>query len=225
MSTRELALLPPAIAEYVRHHTAEEAPIFARLRAETEASLAMPQMQVGPVEGALLRLLVEISGARRILEIGTFSGYSGLSMAQGLPAGGHLITCDVDPVATAIARRFFDESGHGDKITIKLGPALETIAALAAGGHRFDLVFIDADKENYSNYWEAVLPLVPAGGLIIADNTLWSGRVLDPESASDHAIVAFNRRVREDPRVRQVLLSVRDGMMLCRKLAAPAAAS
>lgn len=225
MSSRELALLPPAIAEYVRHHSAAEAPIFARLRAETEASLAMPQMQVGPVEGALLRLLVAISGARRILEIGTFSGYSGLSMAQALPAGGILITCDVDPVATAIARRFFDESGHGDKITIKLGPALETIAGLAAGGHRFDLVFIDADKENYSAYWEAVLPLVPAGGLIVADNTLWSGRVLEPESASDHAIVAFNRKVREDPRVEPVLLSVRDGMMLCRKLAAPAAAS
>ncbi|MEZ4449424.1 MAG: class I SAM-dependent methyltransferase [Nannocystaceae bacterium] len=225
MSTRELTLVPPEIEAYVRAHTSEELPIFARLREETYATLDSPQMQVGRVEGALLRLLVQISGARAILEIGTFSGYSGLSMAMGLPEGGALVTCDVDPVATAIARRAFDESGHGHKITIRLAPALETIAALAAEGRRFDLVFIDADKENYSRYWEAVLPLVRDGGLIIADNTLWSGRVLHPEAATDHAIVEFNHRVATDPRVDHVLLSVRDGMMVCRKRPGPSAAS
>ena len=214
----EITLLSPAIAEYVHAHTTPESALFRDLCDETQASLDSPQMQVGRVEGALLRLLVAISGARRILEIGTYSGYSGLAMAAALPEGGSLITCDVDPVATAVARRYFDQSGYGDRITIRLGPALETIASLAAEERRFDLVFIDADKENYSNYWDAVLPLVPRGGLIVADNTLWSGRVLDPQEPTDRAIVAFNRKVAEDPRVEQVLLSVRDGVMLSRKL-------
>ncbi|MCB9701948.1 MAG: class I SAM-dependent methyltransferase [Myxococcales bacterium] len=214
---RELTLLPPAIADYVHAHTTPEGELFARLRDETQADLAAPQMQVGRVEGAFLRLLVGIAGARSILEIGTYSGYSGLAMASALPDDGALVTCDVDPVATAVARRYFDESGHGHKIAIRLGPAIETIAELAAAGRRFDLVFIDADKESYGAYWEAVLPLVPVGGLIVADNTLWSGKVLDPQEASDHAIVAFNRQVAADPRVEQVLLSIRDGVMLARK--------
>ncbi|MEZ4383261.1 MAG: class I SAM-dependent methyltransferase [Nannocystaceae bacterium] len=217
-ASHEITLLPPAIAEYVHEHTTPELALFRELRDETHASLSSPQMQVGRVEGAFLRLLVAISGAKRILEIGTFSGYSGLAMAAALPEGGALITCDVDPVATAVARRYFDASGYGDRISLRLGPALETIASLAAEGQRFDLVFIDADKENYSNYWDAVFPLVPCGGLIVADNTLWSGRVLDPREATDAAIVAFNRKVAEDPRVEQVLLSVRDGVMLSRKL-------
>lgn len=217
MSPRELTLLPAAIAAYVREHTTSEAPLFADLREETLATLKSPQMQVGPVEGALLRLLVQLSGARSLLEIGTFSGYSGLAMASALPDGGALITCDVDPVVTAVARRYFDQSGHGHKITIRLGPALDTIAELGARGHRFDLVFIDADKENYIRYWEAVLPLMPIGGLILADNTLWSGKVLSPRDPSDHGIVAFNTHVARDPRVEHVLLSVRDGIMLARK--------
>ncbi len=214
----EITLLHPAIADYVHEHSSPETELFERLRDETQGSLAQPQMQVGRVEGALLRLLVGISGATRVLEIGTYSGYSGLAMASALPAGGELITCDVDPVATAVARRYFDQSGYGDRITIRLAPALDTIAELAAEGQRFDLVFIDADKENYSRYWDAVLPLVPTGGLIVGDNTLWSGKVVNPQTASDHAIVAFNRKVAADPRVEQVLLSVRDGVMLARKI-------
>ena len=219
MSAHELTLLPPAIAAYVRAHTTGEAPLFAELRDETVATLAAPQMQIGAVEGALLRLLVQLSGARSILEIGTYSGYSALAMASALPDGGALVTCDVDPTATAVARRYFDRSGHGHKITVRLGPALTTIAELAAAGRRFDLVFIDADKESYVRYWDAVLPLVPVGGLIIADNTLWSGKVLDPREPSDHGIVAFNAHVARDPRVEHVLLSVRDGVMLARKRA------
>ncbi|MBK8265795.1 MAG: class I SAM-dependent methyltransferase [Nannocystis sp.] len=213
----ELTLLPEAIATYVREHTSDEPELFARLRAETQASLADPQMQVGPVEGALLRLLVQISGARRVLEIGTYSGYSALAMAAALPEGGTLTTCDRDPVATAVARRYFDQSDHGSKITIALGNALDTLAALTQAGARFDLAFIDADKESYIDYWEAVMPLLPLGGVIIADNTLWSGRVLAPRDPSDHAIVAFNAHVAADPRVEHVLLSVRDGVMLARK--------
>ena len=216
---RGMTMLDPKLTDYIAEHALPEADLFARMREETYRDLESPQMQVGRVEGSLLRLLVQISGARNILEIGTFSGYSGLSMAMALPDDGRLITCDVDPVATSVARRYFDESGHGHKIEIRLGPALETIAALASQGARFDLVFVDADKTNYSNYFDAVLPLLPIGGLIVADNTLWSDKVVDPQAASDHAIVAYNKKIFEDPRVEQVLLSVRDGVMLARKIA------
>jgi caffeoyl-CoA O-methyltransferase len=212
-----LTLIPEALARYVEDHSAPEPELLTRLRAETQANLPDPQMQVGRVEGALLRLLVAISGARRVLEIGTYSGYSALAMASALPEGGRLVTCDIDPEATKVARRYFDESPWGAAIEIRLAPALDTIAALASAGEGFDLVFIDADKEGYVDYFEAVLPLLPPGGLIVADNTLWSGRVLDPQSASDHAIVRFNARLAADERVDQVLLSVRDGVMLARK--------
>ncbi len=213
-----LSLIGPQLEAYVAAHTTPEGELFARLRAETQASLDSPQMQVGHVEGALLRILVALARPRTILEIGTYSGYSALAMASALPAGGELITCDVDPVATAVARRYFAQSEHGARISLRLGPALDTIAQLAAEGRSLDLVFIDADKTNYEHYWDAVLPLMPVGGLIIADNTLWSGKVLDPKEASDHAIVRFNGRVAADPRVEHVLLAVRDGVMLARKL-------
>jgi caffeoyl-CoA O-methyltransferase len=174
-------------------------------------------MQVGRVEGTLLKMLAGLVGARRVLEIGTFTGFSALCMAEALPEGGELITCDIDPEAVRIAQRFFDRSPHGKKIRVRLGDALETVRSLPAES-TFDLVFLDADKERYSDYYELVLPRLRVGGLLVADNTLWSGRVLSPSHASDHAIVAFNRRVAEDPRVENVLLSVRDGMMLARKL-------
>jgi caffeoyl-CoA O-methyltransferase len=213
-----LSLIGPELEAYVAAHTTRESDLFARLRAETLAGLSSPQMQVGQVEGALLRILVGLHRPRTILELGTFSGYSALAMASALPVGGELITCDVDPVATAVARRYFAESGLADRISLRMGPALETIAQLAAEGRRLDLVFIDADKTNYLNYWQAVLPLMPVGGIVIADNTLWSGKVLDPQEASDRAIVRFNAHVAADPRVEHVLLSVRDGIMLARKI-------
>lgn len=212
-----LSLIDERLARYVEDHAAREPELLSRLRDETVRDLEDPQMQVGRVEGAFLRLLVQLSGARRVLEIGTFSGYSALSMAAGLPEDGRLVTCDIDPKAVAIARRYFDESGLGHKIEIRLGRALQTLEQLQKANAGFDLVFIDADKEGYVDYWEAVLPMLGPGGLVVADNTLWSGRVLDPQSASDHAIVRFNRRVAEDERVEQVLLSVRDGIMLARK--------
>jgi len=213
-----LSLIGPALEDYVAAHTTRESDLFARLRAETQQNLSMPQMQVGPVEGAFLRLIVGLARPQTILEIGTFSGYSALAMAGALPEGGELITCDIDPIATAVARRYFAESGLDHRINLRIGPALDTIAELAAQGRRIDLVFIDADKTNYSNYWDAVLPLLPVGGLVIADNTLWSGKVVDPQDPSDHAIVAFNARVAADRRVEHVLLSVRDGVMLARKI-------
>lgn len=210
-------LVSPEIETYIETHTTGESELLAELRAETRATLALPQMQVGPVEGSFLRLMAGLSGAKRVLEIGTYSGYSALSFAAGLPDDGKVITCDVDPKATAVAQKYFDKSPHGSKIEIRLAPALDTIADLSKSGAQFDIVFIDADKTNYINYWEAVMPLLPAGGIVLADNTLWSGKVLNPSEDSDKAIVAFNRRVSEDPRVEHVLLSVRDGIMLARK--------
>ncbi len=215
----DMTLLPEPLAAYVHEHTTVEAEPFVRLRAETHAELASPQMQVGRVEGAFLRMMVQLIGARRILEVGTFSGYSAMAMASGLPADGKLITCDIDPVATSMARRHWDASPWGSKIDLRLGDARETLAELARAGERFDLLFLDADKESYVDYWELALPMLPVGGLVLAENTLWSGRVLAPETASDHGIVRFNAHVRADPRVEQVLLSIRDGVMMARKIA------
>ncbi len=209
-----LTLVPEAIEEYAAAHTEPPAPIFEKLREETYATMSSPQMQVGPIEGAFLRLLVRISRAKRVLEIGMFTGYSSLMMAEGLPDDGELITCDINPRAEAVAKRYFAQSPHGKKIVVRMGPALETIRTLKGP---IDMVFIDADKENYSSYYDAVLPLLRQGGLLVADNVLWSGRVLDPKEETDRAIVAFNDKVAKDTRVEKVLLSVRDGMMLAVK--------
>jgi caffeoyl-CoA O-methyltransferase len=203
-----------AVEQFAHDHTKPESDLYLRLRDETYATMQSPQMQVGRIEGRFLKMLVRLTGARRILEIGMFTGYSALMMAEGLPDDGHLITCDVNPKAEAIARRYFNESPHGHKIEIRIGPALETIKTLSGP---LDMVFIDADKTNYSNYYEAVMPLLKPGGLIVADNVLWSGRVLDPQSDDDHAIVAFDELVQNDPRVENVCLTVRDGVMLAWK--------
>jgi caffeoyl-CoA O-methyltransferase len=203
-----------AIEQFAHDHTEPETDLYVRLREETYRAMQSPQMQVDVIEGRFLQMLVRLSSAKRILELGMFTGYSALMMAEALPDNGHLITCEIDPKAEAIARRYFAESPHGDKITIRMGPALDTIKTLA---DPLDLVFIDADKLNYSNYYEACLPLLKSGGLVVADNVLWSGKVLHPKDADDHAIVAFNRLVQSDSRVENVCLTVRDGMMLARK--------
>ena len=208
-------LLDPALDEYTHAHTSPRGPLFDELRDVTFATMESPGMQVGRVEGALLALLCRLMRARRVLEIGTFTGFSALSMAEALPEDGVLVTCDIDPNATEIARSFFDRSPHGPKIQIRLGDALETLRVLP--DEPFDLAFIDADKERYTAYYEAILPRLRPGGLLVADNTLWSGKVLAPTHATDHAIVRFNDLVTRDPRVENVLLSVRDGMMLAYK--------
>jgi caffeoyl-CoA O-methyltransferase len=203
------------IEAYAEAHTTPDGDLFERLAEETRAKTTAPQMMVGRIEGQFLATLVAVTGARRVLEIGTFTGYSAISMSSALPSDGELITCDVDPEATAIARRYMDESGHGDKIEIRLGPALETLSKLEAP---FDLVFIDADKPNYRNYYEASLPLLGDDGLLIADNVLWSGRVVEPGGdESTAAIKEFNDHVIGDERVVSVMLTVRDGMTLVRK--------
>jgi len=203
------------VEEYAAEHTTVLLDLFERLDAETREKTTAPQMMVGRLEGGFLAALVRLTGAKRILELGTFTGYSSISMASALPDDGRIITCDVDPDATAIARRYMDESGHGDKIEIRIGPALETIETLEGP---FDLVFIDADKPNYANYYEAALPLLAENGVLIADNVLWSGRVVEPDGdESTEAIMAFNEHVKNDSRVVSVMLTVRDGMTLVQK--------
>jgi predicted O-methyltransferase YrrM len=209
-----ITLVPSDIEKYAQEHTEVPGPLFEELRQTTYAQMSSAQMQVGRLEGMFLQMLVRMTQARRVLELGTFTGYSALMMAEGLPDDGELITCDVDPIATEMARDFFARSPHGRKISLRMGPALETLKELRGP---FDLVFIDADKENYSAYYDAVLPLLRTGGLLVADNTLWSGRVLEPRAPNDHAIVAFNEKVAADPRVQKVLLTVRDGMTLALK--------
>src|SRR5262249_4905258 len=160
---------------------------------------------VGPLEGALLKLLVRLTAAKRILEIGMFTGYSALAIAEALPEDGQLITCDVNPNTTAIARRYFAESAEAHKIEIKLGPARETLKALKG---LFDLCFIDADKESYNDYYEAAIDLVRQGGLIVLDNMLRGGRVLSPKDQDTRTIAALNDRIQTDERVENVLLPI-----------------
>jgi caffeoyl-CoA O-methyltransferase len=208
-------IVEPEVERYAEGHTTPDGELFERLAEETRAKTSAPQMMVGRIEGQFLAALVRLLGATRILELGTFTGYSSISMASALPPDGRVITCDVDPDATGIARRYMDESGHGDKIEIRLGPALETLETLEGP---FDLVFIDADKPNYVNYYEAALPLLADRGLLVADNVLWSGRVVQEDAdESTGAIKAFNEHVRADSRVVSVMLTVRDGMTLVQK--------
>jgi caffeoyl-CoA O-methyltransferase len=201
------------VEEYAEAHSAAPGDLFERLAAETREKTEVPQMMVGPIEGRLLGVLVRWLGARGILELGTFTGYSSISMALALPHGGQVITTDVNGETTAIARRYAEEAGVAERIDFRVAPGLETVAGLEGP---FDLVFVDADKENYVNYYEATLPLLADAGLMVIDNTLWSGDVADPENDSEttRAIRALNDRVLEDPRVDNVLLTVRDGMNL-----------
>jgi predicted O-methyltransferase YrrM len=208
------SFIDEAVEDFAHDHTKEESDLFRRLREETYREMKQAQMQVGRIEGRFLKMLVRLMNARRVLEIGMFTGYSALMMAEGLPDDGRITTCDIDPKAEAIARRYFAESPHGRKIEVRMGPALETIKSLTGP---LDMVFIDADKGNYPNYYEACMPLVRPGGLIVADNVLWSGRVLHPEDGDTRAIVAFDDLVQSDPRVENVCLTVRDGVMLAWK--------
>lgn len=204
-------------SRYAAAHSTPPDELLRRLYEETHEKLAVPQMLTGPVEGRFLETLVWASGARRVLEIGTYSGYSALSMAAALPEDGVIVTCDVWEEANAVARRYAAESPHGHKIDFRLGPALETIAELDPP---FDLVFVDADKTGYPAYFEAVLPLLAERGLVVFDNTLWSGRVIegnDDGSPETAALRELNERLARDPRVVAVVLPIRDGVTLVRR--------
>jgi caffeoyl-CoA O-methyltransferase len=202
------------LERYAQEHSTPDAELFRRLEEETRATQTLPQMMVGPLEGQLLGWLVWLSGARTVLEIGSFTGYSSISMALNLPGDGRIISLDVDEETTAIARRYADEAGVADRIEYRVGPALDTLPDLDGP---FDLVFIDADKENYVDYYENVLPKLSEKGFIVADNVLWSGRVLDDQGdESTEAIKGFNDHVAADDRVESLMLTVRDGMTLIR---------
>ena len=209
-------IVRPDLEAYAEAHTSPPPPLLAGLADETNQTLAAPGMMVGPLEGRFLEMLVFGLRARRVLEIGTFSGYSSLSMAAGMPNDGRIVTCEISEVHAEVARRHIAASPYSDMIEVRLGPALETLRTLDGP---FDFVFIDADKTSYLDYYEAVLPKLAPSGILAADNTLWSARVLD-QKASDAdtvALRAFNDHVVGDGRVVCVQLSVRDGVTLVRR--------
>lgn len=216
MSSRSIGLSEDLHA-YLLDVGVREPEVLRRLREET-AALPMANMQIAPEEGATLAMLVRLLGARRVLEVGTFTGYSSTAMALALPADGRIVCCDVSREWTDIARRAWADAGVADRVELHLAPAMDTLNGLLAAGEAgtFDLAFIDADKGNYGNYYEAALQLVRRGGLIAIDNVLWSGRVADP-SVSDEdtdAIRALNARIAADQRVDVAMLPVADGLTL-----------
>ena len=203
------------IESYVEANSTPPPELLRRLAEETRAELRSPQMLTGTVEGRLLEFLVFALRPQRVLELGTYSGYSSISMAAALPPGGHIDTCEVDETHAAVARRYQEEAGVADRITIHLGPALETIERLDG---EYDLVFIDADKLTYPAYYEALVPRLSAHGIMVLDNTLWSGRVAEPpDTPETEMFVELNARIAADPRVVAVMLTVRDGITLVRR--------
>lgn len=210
-----LDLRPIGIEDYAERYSKPLSELHDKLWVETYAKTHSPAMMVGPLEGQFLKMLATMTGARRILEIGMFTGYSTLAWAEALPKDGRIVTCEVNPETIEIAKRYFAASPHGNKIEIKLGPALQSLKTIWSP---FDICFIDADKENYSAYYDRCMELVRPRGLIILDNMMRGGRVLDPHDEATKAIDALNKRIREDERVENVLLPVRDGIMLVRKL-------
>jgi len=209
-----MTIVDEAVERYAEEHSTPAQELFERLAQETRATQTAPQMMVGQVEGAFLSFVVRMKQPQRVLEIGTFTGWSSIAMASALPPGGSIVSCDVNEESTAIARRYAEEAGVADRIEYRVAPALETLATL---GGPFDLVFIDADKPSYVDYYEAVLPKLADDGVILADNTLWSGRVLDPADDDTRAIARFNDHVRADARVECAVLTIRDGVTLIRR--------
>jgi caffeoyl-CoA O-methyltransferase len=207
---------------YLTAHRSERDPVLAELAQETEAALgAMSLMQIAPEQGAFMTLLARAIGARAAVEVGTFTGYSALSIARGLPDDGRLLCCDINDEWTAIARRYWERAGVAHKIELRLGPALETLQALPAGT-QFDMAFIDADKLNYRHYYEEILTRLRPNGLILFDNVLWMGQVLEAAATDENtrAIQALNDFLSADRRVEVVMLPVADGLTIVRKRAA-----
>jgi predicted O-methyltransferase YrrM len=214
------SLVSEAVENYVSDFSSDEGEIIQRLREQT-AALPNGTMQIWPDQAAFMRILVAATGVRRALEIGTFTGYSALSIAAALPPEGRLICCDVSEEWTSIARRYWREAGLDHKIELRLGPATQTLEALLAAGHAetFDFAFIDADKPAYDTYYELCLKLLRSGGLVALDNMLWRGQVADPhpDDADALPLQALNEKIRTDPRVEACLLTLGDGVLLARK--------
>jgi caffeoyl-CoA O-methyltransferase len=210
--------LSPQISEYLIGHGTPPDALQRRLIAETAALGPVAQMQISPEQGALMTVLTRLVGARRAIEVGTFTGYSALCIARGLPDDGGLLCCDVSEEWTSIGRRYWQEDGVAAKIELRIGPAAETLSALSTEP-MWDLAFIDADKPNYARYYDEVLVRLRQGGVVLVDNVLWGGRVVEPDPADADlsAIVAFNDLVAADDRVDCVMLAVADGLTLARK--------
>lgn len=217
---RKTINLTDEVYAYLLSVSVREPEILTQLREET-ADLSGSMMQIGPEQGGFMVLLVELTGARRILEIGTYTGYSSTAMAMAMPPEGRLVACDVSEEWTAVARRYWGRAGVADKISLHIRPALESLDALLAdgGAGSFDLAFIDADKENYGNYYDRALELLRPGGLIAIDNVLWDGRVADPSvsDADTDAIRALNERLHGDERITLCMVPIGDGVTLARK--------
>lgn len=212
--------LSEALNDYVLGVSLREPEILTRLREET-AGMPLAVMQIAPDQGQFMALLAHLMGARRYLEVGTFTGYSALVMALALPEDGELVCCDIDPEATAVARRYWAEAGVADKIDLRVAPALETLDGLLAADRAgtFDLAFIDADKISNQAYYERCLALVRTGGLVMVDNVLYDGQVVVADKSGEHleAVRAFNRALLDDPRVELSLLPIADGLTLALK--------
>jgi caffeoyl-CoA O-methyltransferase len=209
--------LSDELQEYVIAHGAEPDAVVADLIEETRASLpGDAQMQIAPEQAPVLTLLARISGARHAVEVGTFTGLSSIAIARGLPADGSLICCDVSEKFTSIARRYWERAGLSDRIELRLGPAAQTLRAMPTEPH-IDFAFIDADKTGYPVYWAELVPRMRPGGVILVDNVLRHGRVLEPANDDDRAIVAFNEEVMADERVDAALLPIGDGLTLARR--------
>jgi len=219
MSNRTIDLTD-RLYDYLLKVSLRELPLLAELRAET-AKLPMAGMQISPEQGQFMALLAELIGARRALEVGTFTGYSSLVVALAMPADGKLVACDVSEEFTAIARRYWARAGVAAKIDLRLAPALDTLGKLLAdgGAGTFDLAFIDADKKEYDGYYEAVLKLLRPGGLLLIDNVLWDGAVADPKKRDSDtlAIRALNKKLHDDKRISLSLIPIGDGLTLARK--------
>jgi caffeoyl-CoA O-methyltransferase len=203
--------IPDEVEAYAERYTTARADVFDRLGAETHETQDAPQMMVGVIEGAFLAFLVAMTQATRVLEVGTFTGWSAIAMARALPPGGRITSCDVNEETTAVARRYAEEAGVADRIDFRVGPGVETLASLEGP---FDLVFIDADKGGYIDYYESTLPKLAPNGTIAADNTLFG---LDSEGENARAIAGFNEHVLHDDRVEAVLLPFREGVTLIRR--------
>lgn len=216
--TRRSDWLSPGLEDYVTAHSAQPDEVLIDLAAETLSTFPdAAGMQIGPEQGAFMTMLTRLAGARRAIEIGTFTGYSAICIARGLTQDGQLTCCDVSEEWTSMARRYWQRAGLADRIDLQLRPALETLRALPDAAS-FDLAFIDADKPGYVGYWDEVVPRIRPGGLILADNTLSSGRVADPAIPDERVPVrAFNEHALADERVDLVLLSIGDGLTVARK--------
>ncbi|MDL4773560.1 O-methyltransferase [Actinomadura xylanilytica] len=212
-------LLPPELHAYINAHSTGPDPLLLELATETAERFARSAgMQIGPDQGMLMTLLARLSGARDAVEVGTFTGYSSICLARGLAPDGHLLCCDISDEWTTLARRYWDRAGLSDRIELKLAPALETLRALPADT-AFDLAFIDADKPSYVDYWDALVPRVRPGGLLLVDNTLWAGQVTDPSAQGEalDAIRSFDDHAAADTRVELVIVPIGDGLTVARK--------